>query len=205
MLPVMSESRPARSLNTSRPAYASRMARNARPMLWLLPIGLALGHLIGTCFGEHAGAPTFESGGRLFPALGMLGAPLAVLGLLQLFSAGQDRTAIRPSYTQVIVIQAAAFLAIEAAEHLLTGVPIGRMFGHPGLWWALVGQIVVAYLVVAAARLAVAAGTLRAEMARPDWPPVATPLRPGLCCDLVEQWRCGGSVRRRGPPLSLLR
>src|SRR5690606_14448504 len=98
-----------------------------------------------------------------------------------------------------------AFLAIEAAEHLLTGVPIGRMFGHPGLWWALVGQIVVAYLVVAAARLAVAAGNLRAEMARPDWPPVATPMRPGLCCDLVEQWRCGGSVRRRGPPLSLLR
>lgn len=179
------------------------MARNARPVLWLLPIGLALGHFVGACFGEHAGAPTFETGERLFPALGLLGAPLAVLALLRLFNAGQDHNSIRLTYTRVIVTQAAAFLAIEAVEHLVTGVPLSRMFGHPGLGWALVGQVVVAYLVVSAARLAVAAGHARASHARPEWPPIAAPMRPGLLSDLVEQWRCGGSVQRRGPPLSL--
>lgn len=181
------------------------MVRNARPVLWLLPIGLALGHFVGSCFGEHAGTPTLEAGEQVFRALGLLGSPLAVLALLRLFNAGQDRVLVRLSYTRVVVTQAVVFLTIEGAEHLVTGAPLSRMFGHPGLWWALVGQVLVAYLVVSAARLAVAAGHARSDRARPEWPPVATPTRPGLVTDLVDQLRWGGSVQRRGPPLNLFR
>lgn len=187
-------------------AYAGRMARNARPALWLLPIGLALGHVVGSCFSEHADGAAFEYGDRVFPALGLLGVPLAVFALLRLFNHGQARLPVRLSYGGAIVTQVAAFLAIEVVEHLVTGASLGRMLGHAGLWWALVGQIVVAYLVVSAGRLAVAAGQARADRrVRPEWPPVSTRMRPGLLSDLVQQWRYGGSVQRRGPPLTLLR
>ena len=174
-------------------------------MLWLLPLGLALGHLLGTCFGDHAGAPALEAGRSVFGVLGLIGAPLAVWALLRLFKAGQDRSPIRLSCTTVIVTQVAAFLAIETVEHLVTGVPLGRLFNHPGLWWAIAGQIVIAYLVGTAARLAVAAGEASGDRARAEWPPVAAPTRPGLPSDVVEQCLASGSVQRRGPPAPSVR
>jgi hypothetical protein len=176
------------------------VVRNKRPLLWLLPLGLALGHFLGTCFGDHAGAPALEAGRSLFGVLGLVGAPLALWAMLRLFKAGQDRNPVQLSCTAVIVTQVGAFLAIETVEHLVTGVPLGKLLGHPGLWWALAGQVVIAYLVATAARLAVAAGQACGERTKVEWPPSAAPARPGLRSDVVEQWLAGGSVQRRGPP-----
>lgn len=173
-------------------------------MLWLLPLGLALGHFLGTCFGDHAGAPALDTGKDTFAVLGLIGLPLAVWALVRLFTAGRDRSPIRLSSTSIVATQVAAFLAIETAEHLLTGVPLHRLFAHPGLWWALAGQIVIAYLVASAAKLAVAVGQASADPARETWPQAVAPDRPGLITDVVAQVLAGGPVQRRGPPLPLI-
>lgn len=180
------------------------MVRTKRPMLWLLPLGLALGHFLGTCFNDHAGAPALDAGKDTFAVLGLIGVPLAVWALARLFTAGRDRSPIRLSSTSIVVTQVAAFLAIETAEHLITGVPLHRLFAHPGLWWALAGQIVIAYLVATAAKLAVAVGQASADAARATWPQTAASARPGLLTDVVARVLAGGPVQRRGPPLSLI-
>lgn len=173
-------------------------------MLWLLPLGLALGHVLGTCLGDHAGAPALEAGQELFAALGILGAPLAMGAMHRLFRSGRDRAPIHLSTTAIVACQVVAFLAIEVAEHLLTGVPLSQLFTHRGLWWAVLGQIVIACLVAAAAQFAVAAGHASSAPAKKPWPPRVAPPRPGLLTDVVEELRAGGPLLRRGPPPSLI-
>lgn len=175
--------------------------RTKRPPLCLLPLGLALGHVLGSWFGDHAGAPRLQVGQSLFAALGVIGVPLGALALIRLFSSGKSQGLVRLDARSAMLTQAAAFIAIEVAEHLLSGVPLSRLFGHPGLWWVLVGQGAIAYLVVAAARLAVAAGHAFSDpTAGGAWTPAGDPARTGLIDDVVAQWHGLGSFRRRGPP-----
>lgn len=176
------------------------MPSTKRPLLWLLPLGLALGHFLGSWFGDHTGSPRLEAGQSLFAALGVIGVPFATVALLRLFSAGRAQGQIRLDPRSIVVTQAAVFIGIEVAEHLLSGVPLNRLFGHPGLWWGLVGQVVIAYLVATAARLAVAAGQALADPSGREWSSPGDPARPGLIDDVVSQWRNVESFQRRGPP-----
>lgn len=171
-----------------------------RPQLWLLPLGLALGHVLGSWFGDHTGAPRLEVGQSLFAVLGVIGVPLGAVAFLHLFSTGRAQAQARLNPHSIVAIQAATFIGIEVAEHLLGGVPLNRLFGHPGLWWGVVGQVVIAYLVASAARLAVAVGQALSEPGEREWSSEGDPARPGLIDDVVNQWRNVGSFRRRGPP-----
>lgn len=171
-----------------------------RPLLWLLPLGLALGHGLGSWFGDHTGAPRLEVGQSLFAVLGVIGIPLGAVALLRLFSTGKAQVQVRLDPRSIVSTQAAVFIGIEVVEHLLSGVPLNRLLGHPGLWWGLAGQVVIAYLVATAARLAVAAGQALSEPSEREWSSAGDPARPGLIDDVVSQWRNVESFQRRGPP-----
>lgn len=170
-------------------------------MLWLLPLGLALGHAVGSWLGGQAGAGSVSSWPGVFAPLAVVGGPLAAVALARMFLAGRDRQSVAISPGRLVVTQVLAFAAIESVEHLATGVSMGHLFGHAACWWGLLGQVLVALALFGLARLTVATGRAWGDRTVPTWGRAANRPAPIEPAGLSANWLLASLPLRRGPPL----
>lgn len=120
----------------------------------VLPAGVLVGHAVGYGTG-HADAPSAAAHSHL-PTMAATAAVLAVVGLVLAAWRGDAPPRSRLPVLRLAGAQTAAFLLLEAAEHVGVGLSLADLAGSPAVWIGVVAQLGVAAVAVTALGVAAA-------------------------------------------------
>lgn len=170
--------------------------------LMLLPGGVAAGHALGYSAAAVAGStPLIDGDHGYLTVMFRLAVPFTLLVLARAFLSGA-RDELPPVRLPALAAQQAAlFVAIEVAEHALSGIGPARTLTEASLLLGVVAQVLVAAGLVALVGWMRRAGELVAAVGRTEPGPRPTSLWALRACCVVSPGVVVWSLSRRGPPI----
>ena len=176
--------------------------RGLAVVLGLAPLGTVAGHVAGYAVaGEHA---AFDgSHAHLRPTTWLT--VVAACAALAWVATGRAGAGARPRLGRLAAAQIAAFVAVEAVEHLVAGGGVDALLHEPAVRWGLAAQVAVAAGLVVVTALARVSGVLvRTALSNRRRAVAATGSRwPATAISAVPHRPCS-SASERGPPTVLV-
>lgn len=177
------------------------------PRLWtllLIPGGMAAGHVVGYALAAAMGAaPVVGSHHGYVGDLFFVAVPLTVAVLVRAFLSGLRDELPPVRFSLLALAQMGLFLSVELIEHATVGIGAWATLTEPAVLCGLVGQLLVAWLVVMVVRASYQVGVI-VRAPRRTQSRSHTQQRWGR--SLVGRGSLGVSVwslSRRGPPLAV--
>lgn len=176
------------------------------PRVWtmlLIPGGMAAGHVVGYAMARAIGAtPAVTAHHGYVGDLFMVAVPLTAMVLVRAFVSGMRDESPPVRFTSLALAQVLLFLSVELLEHAAVGIGAGATMTEATVLCGIVGQLLVAWLIVAIVRASYRAGasarTHRISPAR-----ARTSLRWGRPLgDRISLGVSVWSLSRRGPPVA---